>query len=117
MLICSKPIKTPKGTRIGELDVYWNAAKRRNCAITKHGGPTWGKTAYIVVFLWVCEETRPGECTPIRYAEDQYWYQYQAGPVSLHSGKHCITAVGTIHWKGRAHYARTGGLDHRGCFC
>lgn len=26
-LIWSKPIKTPAGTRIGELDVYWNAAK------------------------------------------------------------------------------------------
>ena len=117
-LIWSKPIRTPNGTRIGELDVYWNAAKARNCAITKHGGPTWGKSLYTVVFLWVCQETEPGSyCNTLRYAEDQQYYKYQAGPVSLFAGKHCVEAIGTIHWRGRAHTVRTGGRDHIGRFC
>src|SRR5437879_363469 len=37
------------GTRVGELDVYYNSSTGYNCAYTKSGGPAWGVAKYMAV--------------------------------------------------------------------
>ena len=39
--------------------------------------------------------------------DDQNWYEYRAGPVSMWVGRRCVHAVGGIEWRGRHYYART----------
>src|SRR3954454_16264160 len=48
------------GKKIGELDVYYDAATGRNCAKMNHAGATWGKRVWTGVQITVCEEGRPG---------------------------------------------------------
>ena len=120
-LVRVQPIKAgPKV--IGELQLYWNAALQRNCAITKHGGDTWGVKLDTLVVLFECQETSPGpNCTYRDSAADRGDYKYQAGPVSLHVGKHCVYAVGNIRWKGESHQTgidgQTGNVWLTARFC
>ena len=117
-LIFSRAIKSKKGVRIGELDVYWREKKKITCAVTKHGGPSWGKTRWTIAWLQKCptsDRSRP--CTG-DVLEDQAPHAYQAGPLALRTGARCIWAAGVIHWgkKDRAYSARTS-PSGSGRFC
>ena len=99
-LIISDPIKDG-GTTLGELDVYYNGSTGYNCAYTKSGGPTWGVSKRMEVWLFSCAETTPGNfCTHKSLDFDLGQYSYYAGPVYVSARGHCIQAMGGIEWGG-----------------
>jgi hypothetical protein len=95
------PLHMPDGTRIGELQIYFNPDTGYNCAEMHHGGPTWGVSRDTWVYIAKCETTQPtGTCF---VADDDYTLEnvaYWAGPVRVHAGGHCIQANGWIYWQG-----------------
>jgi hypothetical protein len=106
-LIFNTPLKDGKGRRVGELDIYWDAATKSNCAITKHGGRTWGKTLRTTITLWRCKKgVKAGQdCGALIQdsVKQDGDYAYQAGPVTLKTGHRCIFAIGDVllpngHW-------------------
>jgi hypothetical protein len=122
-LIFSKPIKDGKNRKVGELDVYWNPATERNCAITLHAGRTWGKELDTGVRLSRCAksvkagdycETDPDEDKP--WVKDDGAFLYQAGPVSLKAAGRCIFAEGDMYLQGHWRSESTT-PDHTGRFC
>ena len=48
------------GKKVGELDVYYNAATGKNCARMNHAGSTWGKKLKTRVWVGICAERTPG---------------------------------------------------------
>jgi hypothetical protein len=90
------------GTKIGELDVYFNSSTGVNCAKMNHGGPTWGVARETWAYIGKCEETNPtGTCHLVTDDKDlDPDARYYAGPVSVNAGNHCITASGYIYWQG-----------------
>ena len=106
-LIFTKPVKDAKHRRVGELDVYWDAATGTNCALTKHGGRTWGKTLRTTITLWRCKQgVKAGQdCGGLVQdsVKQDGSYAYQAGPVTLKTRHRCIFVLGDIllpngHW-------------------
>jgi hypothetical protein len=106
-LIYSKGLMFKK-KKIGELDVYWAAATKMNCAIFNHAGPSWGKKVKTAVQLGRCPKSakKPGdECVIYGgkdWRQDYDKYAYRAGPVKL-KARHCIFVAGGIVW-GKHHY-------------
>ena len=78
------------GTRIGELDIYYNASTGVNCAMTVHGGPTWGVSLPTWVYIAKCQATTPtGTCYEV--ADD-----YDGpGPFSYHGSRHEVNTAAT----------------------
>jgi len=98
-LIGAKAIRQPNGTKIGEVQLYWNAATKKNCARTMHGGPTWGKALRTDLMLATClpSNFRDGRCIVYeRATATGSVYQYQAGPVALPGQNRCVETKGSI---------------------
>ena len=74
------------GKKVGELDVYYNAATGNNCARMNHAGSTWGKKLKTRVWVGICAERTPGNkpCTydPNTDGVQVGDFEYYAGPVS-----------------------------------
>lgn len=103
-LIAVKAIKKADGTRVGELQLYYNPATGNNCARTVHGGPWWGVSKYTDVFLLTCTRTRfinnGGHCYQGSLAE-KYWagnVSYYTSPVSLYGVGRCVSVNGGMTW-------------------
>ncbi len=97
------------GTKIGELDIYYNASTGVNCAKMNHGGPTWGVARDTWVYIAKCEQTNPtGTCFETADDSDRGPFEYFAGPVKVTAGSHCITANGWIFWEGARRKVATG---------
>jgi hypothetical protein len=89
-LIASLPIKNG-GKRIGSLVVYRSG--KTTCAMTKHGGASWGKKRFTSIMLVGCKTAKAGkDCGEAPYKQDKGQFAYQAGPVRVTSGKRCIWA-------------------------
>ncbi len=98
-------------TKVGELDVYYNASTGVNCAKVNHGGPSWGVATLTYMNYYVCQETNPGpHCTPIDHKADQGQYAYYAGPLKFTPGNHCLWAGGYIAWQGDVREAETNNM-------
>ncbi|MEH6419856.1 hypothetical protein [Pseudomonas sp. CGJS7] len=102
-LIAMKVIRQgyPDGPKLGELQVYWDAASGKNCARTVHSSRTWDKPHWTSVSLRTCTRSNfnasTGSCaasSPLKV--DQKVYRYQAGPVSLSGTDRCLSAQGGI---------------------
>lgn len=102
-LIGVKPLLWGDGTRLGEVQLYYNPANGRNCARVVHGGATWGKPRLTDVFIETCtrkvfnnnNRTCPqGGATPSRYWSGVVSYVTTA--VSLPGQGRCVDVVGGI---------------------
>lgn len=89
------PYKARDGSRIGQLQLYWNAADGTNCAIMYHGGPTWGQASRTNVTLFV---SSAGQAREIKRNEGNF--RYQAGPIRTAGTGRCIAAAGGLTYKG-----------------
>lgn len=108
-LVFAKPLKFKK-KKVGELDVYWDAATKKNCALTMHAGSTWGKKLKTTIWLYRCAkgDKEGGQCnSDVSHAVSQVGnYRYQAGPVSMKAAHRCVFAWAEIemnhnHWADR----------------
>lgn len=88
--IAHKKIRNRNNTLLGYLDVYYNAATGRNCAVVSHSSNTWGKRFYTQVNIWTPTK-------PYRQDFDGKIYKYYAGPVSIRAKGRCVHVSGTIH--------------------
>lgn len=108
-LIEYKPIMA-NGKKIGQLQLYYNANTQKNCAVTVHGGESWGERSYTNVTLLHCYRS-PNEdptCHYARVLDDQTGqFRYQAGPIRVDGDKICISAYGQIRFKGTDYSAYT----------
>ncbi len=96
------------GTKIGELDIYYNASTGVNCAKMNHGGPTWGVTRDTYVQIAKCQETSPSStCVYAAEDHDGGQFAYYAGPATVTAGSHCVSAGGYIFWQGSYHNVNT----------
>jgi hypothetical protein len=112
--IISKPLMY-NDTKIGELDVYYNASTGVNCAKMNHGGPTWGVSRDTYVYIAKCQATSPtGTCYVMDDDFDFGSYSFYAGPVKVTAGTHCIQANGWIYWNGAERKVATGQTVHCG---
>jgi hypothetical protein len=109
------------GKKVGELDVYYNAATGKNCAKMNHAGSTWGKSVRTAVQVSVCQERRPGNgCHPIPGfpdAEDIGVYSYYAGPATTKQSAsgHCIVVSGYVYLPGKGYGVGVStGISHCG---
>lgn len=101
------PVKYGSST-YGYLDVYYNSATGKNCAMTRATGAAYGNASYIDVYLARCTQSSPGStCTVDSSVADPGPFHYYAGPVSLSAANRCIFADGFIIYNGKAAYART----------
>lgn len=101
------PVKYGSST-YGYLDVYYNSATGKNCAMTRTTGAAYGNASYIDVYLARCTQTSSGStCTVDSSVTDSGAFRYYAGPVSLSAANRCIFADGFIIYNGKAAYART----------
>ena len=101
------------GKKVGELDVYYNAATGKNCARMNHAGSTWGKKLKTRVWVGICSERTPGNKTchydPNTDGVQVGDFEYYAGPVSTKtsaSGR-CIAASGYLWIGGTRHEVAT----------
>jgi hypothetical protein len=108
-LIESRNLKVG-GKKVGELDVYYNAANGRNCARMNHAGSTWGKKLTTRVWVGICSEKKPGakvcHYDPKTDGVQQGAFKYYAGPVTTKASAkgRCIAASGYL-WIGGTRYA------------
>ena len=109
-LIYHKVLFIPRGKkhkprRAGELNVYWNAKKKVNCAVFFHGGFTYGKKLYTNVGIGRCPKSvrKDGDDCIISKNKDFIWddgrFAYRAGPVQI-KPYHCLSVRAGIRWKG-----------------
>ena len=101
-LIESEPINArTTGTKIGELDIYYNSSTGYNCAYLYAVGPAYGQAQYIEVEISTCQEGYGSEgCTWIQHDEDgNYSYRYYAGPVGVYGRGHCINVTSDLIWQ------------------
>ena len=119
-LIFSQPIRDGQSRAIGELDIYWNAAAGTNCAVTNHGGRTWGKSYSTSVTLWRCakNEHQGDFCSSglDQAVWERNYFAFQAGPVSMYTANRCIFAAGEIVIDGIPYATYTSDL-RRARFC
>ena len=99
--------------KVGELDVYYNAATGRDCARMNHAGRTWGKRHLTRVWIGICSERRPGS-NVCHYnsrtdAVNKGRYRFYAGPVTTKASArgHCIAASGYLWLRGVRHAVGT----------
>ena len=101
------------GKKVGELDVYYNAATGRNCARMNHAGSTWGKKLKTRVWIGICSERTPGNKTCHYDAKTDGVevgnFAYYAGPVSTKKSAagRCIAASGYLWINGKRHEVGT----------
>ena len=101
------------GKKVGELDVYYNAATGKNCARMNHAGSTWGKKLKTRVWVGICSERTPGNKTchydPNTDGVQVGEYEYYAGPVSTKESARgrCIAASGYLWINGTRHEVGT----------
>jgi hypothetical protein len=95
------------GKKVGELNVYYDAASGKNCAKMNHAGSTWGKRLKTRVWVGICSERTPGNGT-CHYdantdAVDVGDYQYYAGPATTKTSARgrCIAASGYLWIDGK----------------
>lgn len=103
------------GSKVGELDVYYDSASGRNCAKMNHAGSTWGKRLYTEVSVARCRERSAVNqvCNATAGGYDPGMYRYYAGPVSVPARGHCIVADGAISIGGKERWVYTG-VSHCG---
>jgi hypothetical protein len=106
-LIAHRPITMPNGTRIGELQLYYNPSNGRNCARTVKGGPAWGVPSITAVSLARCRNRSDRECGIDLRFDVQPYYRHFAGPVRVPARNSCIRAAGYIDFRGGRHWANT----------
>jgi len=98
------------GKKVGELDVYYDAATGKNCARMNHAGDTWGKKLQTRAWIGICSETKPSNGTchydPATDGVDKGNYAYYAGPVKtkVSAAGRCIAASGYL-WIDGTRYA------------
>lgn len=108
-LVKVKDLRMPNGTKIGELQVFYNPSNGNNCAEMHHGGPTWGVNRLTMVDINKCQTTVPtGNCNVVDDATKVENVAFWAGPVVVHAGAHCIRAGGWIDWQGGLRFVSTG---------
>lgn len=108
-------VNGPSTKKIGELQLYYNAATGRNCAKTVHSAATWNKRLRTGVGLGICNNRKDRVCNHPdhpgskrgKYTFDVGWYFFEAGPVRLAAAGKCIRAAGYIIYKGKTRHART----------
>lgn len=100
-LINVKPLIWGDGTRLGEVQLYYNPANGRNCARTVHGGETWGQPRTTDIFIETCTRAvfnaNGGTCPP--GSPSDYWSgqpSYHTSPVSLPGSGRCVDVLGGI---------------------
>lgn len=93
----------PENTKLGEVQLYWDAAANKSCARTMHTAQTWGKARWTYVILNNCErkDLIGGFCHPeTRRDIDMGVFKYQAGPVALVRKNSCVDSSGYIETPG-----------------
>ncbi|SBT51007.1 hypothetical protein [Micromonospora auratinigra] len=97
-LVEARSITNGSGTKIGEIQLYWDAARGRNCASTVHTGSTWGVSLYTLVEVFVCPTGSPSSCkqgadVPSKHGDYVSYYVWEDSVLS--SGR-CVWARGWI---------------------
>ncbi|QKW35598.1 hypothetical protein HUT06_17420 [Actinomadura sp. NAK00032] len=98
------PNSNGSGTAYGYLDVYYSPTTRKNCAIARSGGFTYGKLqgAWVLIGKW----RGGGE-------DDDGWgstYKYYAGPVYTYAPNECIWAQGMVRYNNTYYKRSTGAI-------
>jgi len=96
-LIDSYPVVN-YGSTWGHVYLYYSSSTGKNCAVTvKNSNGYEGTATDTAIFLDRCTGTTPGHCGSIsKSVDDQGYYSYYAGPVSLYAAGHCIQIIGSI---------------------
>jgi hypothetical protein len=110
-LVRVKGLFMPDGTRIGELQIFYNPTNDNNCAEMHHGGPTWGVVRDTWVYIAKCQQTAPGNgCTEVQDDHRRNDVGFWVGPaIVTNAGNHCIVANGWIFWQGQRRKVHTDG--------
>ena len=96
--------------RVGSLVLYRSGGT--TCAMTKHGGASWGKKRFTGIMLVGCKTAKAGkDCGEAPFKEDKGQFAYQAGPVRVKSGNRCVWARALRRRPGRQ--AALHGADRR----
>jgi hypothetical protein len=97
-LLEAQPIKNNSGTKIGEIQLYWDSSRGQNCASTVHGGPTWGVNLFTIVEVFVCPTNRTSSCKQGHDIKIQYagYVSYYIWELSGPSSGRCVWARGWI---------------------
>jgi hypothetical protein len=102
----SIPIKDGK-TMLGSLDIYYNKSTGYKCAVTISVGSSEGKAKGMMTEIAACTQTKPTNAycggTSNAVVDKGPDRKYEAGPVGVKAKGHCISATGTITWKGKTH--------------
>lgn len=112
--LASKPIYHGS-TKIGELDLYWDAAARHNCATTVHSGPTYGVRTPTSVQVWALVPPSPdlyppGQAPDVtgRGVDSGNYGYYANASTKIDTSHYCVEAVGNIVWAGSNHVVTLG---------
>ncbi len=114
--------------RQARLEVYYDAATGKNCALMRHTGKAKGRKFYTAVYIYACVKgTKAGEVCrrdfskKKRYGEEDGRFRLYAGPVYALARNRCIIASGVItDRQGMARGTNTGELvvgGQRARFC
>lgn len=97
-LLEAQPIVNDSGTRIGEIQVYWDSSRGRNCASTVHGGSTWGVNLFTLVEVFVCPTSQTSSCLQGYDVRTRLgdWVSYYVWENSVSSSGRCVYARGWI---------------------
>ncbi len=94
-------------TTFGELQIYYDAGKGKNCVSMVHRGSTWGKAYITRAEVQVCDRAPGGGCYfygPAGVDQGNYGYYANAWtPVS--SRGRCIVAKGWIALPGAGYFS------------
>ena len=104
---------TSGGGGFAELDLYWNATLKMNCAKMVHLGAAYHQPAYTSIDIWTCGTDVAGQpCGPISdnppyHGENSGTFGIFAGPAWANGSGHCIYAVGLLTWGGHNYVIAT----------
>jgi hypothetical protein len=100
------------GSKVGELQIYYNSSTGDNCAYFQSLGAARGVAKKMYVSIQVCQETKSGgTCTSIKTSHgsssDSGTYSYYAGPVGVYGKGRCISSYGGMVWNGVTYQFKT----------
>ena len=113
---------TAGGGGLAELDLFWDATHKTNCAEMVHLGAAYGHTSYGYVEISTCQGDTPRQACVLISATAPYYgydagsYAYFAGPASVTGAGHCIAVTGDLDWNGKT-YVITSDPNNYGVHC
>ena len=113
---------TAGGGGVAELDLFWDATHKTNCAEMVHLGAAYGHAASTLVEIYTCQGDTPGQAcnaissSPPYFGSDDGSYAYFAGPASVTGAGHCVSALGVMNFNDTP-YMINSDPNHHGVHC